>query len=212
MTNAIFKKAVFVSILGHAAVFSIFSFTFGSRVASMSSIDVSFLGGILSKAEFNSRPFIAPAPATRDFVIKERPDIAVLDKAKQGYDLSLRPYHKPPASVFFSREKLTFLPERQPLSLVEKRKDPLIMLYPPLPYHFLLYFKDRQRVHIEVMFKIITGPQANIISVKRKISSGNLEVDLLSGRYLSHYLFIQQARFTPNSWQVVKIDLSAKND
>ena len=212
MTNAIFKKAMLVSILGHLTLFSIFSFTFGSRIANLGSMDVSFLGGILSKAEFNSRPFIAPAPATRGFVIKERPDIAVLDKAKEGYDLSLSPYHKPQASVFFSTEKLIFLPKEEPLSFGEKKKDPVIMFYPPLPYHFLLYFKDRQRVHMEIMFKITTGPQASIISVKRKISSGNLEVDLLSMRYLNHYLFIQEARFTPNSWQTVKIDLSAKND
>jgi len=48
--------------------------------------------------------------------------------------------------------------------------------------------------------------------IKRKISSGNLEVDLLTMRYIGHYLFIQQKRFTPNNWQTVKIDLSEKEN
>jgi hypothetical protein len=58
------------------------------------------------------------------------------------------------------------------------------------------------------MFKVDSSGGRNSLEIKRKISSGNLEVDLLSMRYLSPYLFIQQNRFTPNNWQTVKIDLS----
>jgi hypothetical protein len=86
------------------------------------------------------------------------------------------------------------------------------MLYPKLPHHFLIYFKDRQRVHIELMFNIMTKAMINTILIKRKVSSGNLEADLLSMRYMSHYLFIQQSKFIPDKWQTVKIDLWAKDD
>ncbi|MGE5197021.1 MAG: hypothetical protein ACM3IL_00745, partial [Deltaproteobacteria bacterium] len=76
----------------------------------------------------------------------------------------------------------------------------------------LLYFKDRQAAHIELMFNVLPDGKSNSMDIKRKISSGNLEVDLLTMRYLSHYLFIQQAGFPANKWQTVKIELSPKND
>ena len=41
--------------------------------------------------------------------------------------------------------------------------------------------------------------------------SGNLEADLLSMRYINHYLSVQQQMFPVNKWQVVKIELSAQN-
>ena len=73
-----------------------------------------------------------------------------------------------------------------------------------------LYFKDRQLAHIELAFNIISGQKINPVVVKRKISSGNLEADLLSMRYISHYLYIQQAAFPSDVWQEVKIELSPK--
>jgi hypothetical protein len=82
------------------------------------------------------------------------------------------------------------------------------MFYPHLPYNFLLYFADRQAVHIELMYNISPGAHSPVLSLKRKISSGNLEADLLAMRYLSHYLSIQQENFPQNTWQAVKIDLS----
>jgi hypothetical protein len=59
---------------------------------------------------------------------------------------------------------------------------------------------------------VISGDKRNSILVKRRISSGNLEADLLSMRYISRYLFMQQRGFVPNKWQTVKIDLSTVND
>jgi hypothetical protein len=86
------------------------------------------------------------------------------------------------------------------------------MFYPRLPEHFLLFFKDRQVVHIELMYNVAPRYKTNVITLKRKISSGNLEADLLSMRYIEHYLFIGQTKFVKNKWQTVKIDLSAKHD
>jgi hypothetical protein len=96
--------------------------------------------------------------------------------------------------------------------LPAQRKDSSIMFHPLLPYQLQLYFKDRQAVHIELQFKIEPGMGRRSIAIRRKISSGNLEADLLSIRYMQHYLFIQQARFSPDTWQTVKIDLTTKND
>lgn len=86
------------------------------------------------------------------------------------------------------------------------------MFYPRLPHYFNLYFRHRQAAHIELMFNISASATASSIIIKRKISSGNLEVDLLSIRYIGNYLFIEQSRFPHNTWQTVKIDLSTKND
>ena len=86
------------------------------------------------------------------------------------------------------------------------------MFYPRLPPYFSLYFKDRQVAHMELMFKITSSLKNSSISIKRKISSGNLEADLLCMRYINHYLFVQQGIFTSGDWQAVKIELSAKND
>jgi len=52
---------------------------------------------------------------------------------------------------------------------------------------------------------------AIFISLRRKISSGNLEADLLSMRYIGHYLFIQQEGFASNVWQTVKIEFSPRS-
>jgi len=140
-------------------------------------------------------------------------------------------WEKPPVSLTFNQEKIAFTPletigrqekdnvsltgftrELTPISLMSGRKESAIMFYPRLPYHFALYFKDRQTVHIELAFAVISGDKRNSILVKRRISSGNLEADLLSMRYISRYLFMQQRGFVPNKWQTVKIDLSTAND
>jgi hypothetical protein len=104
--------------------------------------------------------------------------------------------------------KPVLLQDIPPLFVKPQQKESVLVFHPLLPYQLQLYFKDRQTVHIELMFNIISGRENKAIVVKRKISSGNLEADLLSLRYISHYLFIQRARFQPNNWQTVKIDLS----
>ena len=85
------------------------------------------------------------------------------------------------------------------------------MFYPRLSHDFMFYFKDRQAVHIELMFRIDGNEQMNQVVLKRKISSGNLEADLLCMRYLSHYLYTQKTAMPIDKWQAVKIDFSAHN-
>jgi hypothetical protein len=101
--------------------------------------------------------------------------------------------------------------EEKAVFLREERKESSIMLYPALPQHFLLYFKDRQIVHIELLFWIDSIDRTGYVDIKRKISSANPEADLLAMRYISRYLLIQKMQFLPQSWQTVKIELSPKD-
>jgi len=208
MTNVFLKRTLFVSLLGHLAVFSLFSFTFGNKIPQIDYASISFLGQILRSADLINQPTINSVSVSTK--VKFSP--LALDSVTKEYPLGIQPYLKPPVSLFYVQEKSAFIPKEKSLVTVPKKREPVIMFYPILPSHFLLYFKDRQRVHIELMFNIISTPSANTILLKRKVSSGNLEVDLLSMRYIGHYLFVQQAKFLPNQWQTVKIDLSAKND
>jgi hypothetical protein len=136
----------------------------------------------------NTKPLIVPLSAPQEALT---------------YDYYVKPQVAVPA--ISSRQAV-----KSPAIVVDspKRRDPVLLLHPLLPYQFDLYFKDRQAVHIELEFFIAQSSDRNFVSLRRKISSGNLEADLLSMRYIGHYLFIQQARFMPNSWQSVKIEFS----
>jgi hypothetical protein len=138
--------------------------------------------------------------------------ISVLDKVTRDSSFVSGYYLKPPLSLAFNTEKQPLFYKLNPVLFSSRKREPMIIFHPLLPHDFTLYFKDRQVAHVELMFNIVSTGKRNSITMKRKISSGNLEVDLLSMRYIGRYLFIQQARFTPNNWQSVKIDLSAKND
>jgi hypothetical protein len=209
----ILKKSIFISVCWHLAVLYTFSFTFGGRVLRAGFGDISFLGPLLSNRDLRTYSFspapAAPPPAKKIFnnaVFKT----STLNRLDKEYYQAIKHYLKPSVSLSFPQEKLIFMGQASTSSFRQRETPPVIMLYPPLPYHFLLYFKDRQSAHIELMFKIVSKGRTNTIMIKRKISSGNLEADLLSMRYISHYLFIQQAGFPVNNWQTVRIDLSAK--
>jgi len=211
MTSPLFRKTIFISLLGHIAVFSIFSFSFGNRIAKIHYGSVSFWGGLLNSYDFISHGAFINIGTKAIFRHTRTLNIPT-EKLDTSLFLS-DSYFKPAVNLALEREKI-ILPQRPitlPIKKIDKR--PVVMFHPVLPYHFTLYFKDRQMVHIQLMFNISTRPDnTNSISLKRKISSGNLEVDLLSMHYISHYLFIQQARFPPNSWQTVKIEFSPRND
>lgn len=226
MTNSILRQAIFISFLGHMTLFGLFSLSFGHKIPEVNFSRVCFWGAILRSSDLmHNRNF--------DIGYKKgwftgKSEIAVLDKINRENLLASRDYfpaevgsrpipnnnwwEKPPVSLTFNQEKIVFMRETMPVSLISGRKESAIMFYPRLPYHFALYFKDRQTVHIELAFAMISGAQRNSILVRRRVSSGNLEADLLSMRYISRYLFMQQRGFAPNKWQVVKIDLSTAND
>lgn len=204
-----FRKTIFISAIGHITVFSIFNFTFGMRIPRANYAYVSFLGSILRHSDLSNLPFSLPLDVRTHRVRLEGFNKRPVSRELNRVDFA---HFKPRLTLAINAQKSGFIPARESITFLPKRKEPSIMLYPHLPYHFLLYFKDRQMVHIELMFNIISSPQTNTILIKRKISSGNLEADLHVMRYISHYLFIQHARFIPHKWQTVKIDLSVKND
>jgi len=204
------KKSIFISLLGHITLFSIFSFSFGYKIPKVDYTGVSFWGAILQSPDLISRENFK-SQDTKEIFMKKF-NTKPIDKTNREYPCLSSYYLKPAAIARLNEDKIIFVQKKTPMLLSPARKAQAIMFYPLLPYHFLLYFKDRQVAHIELMFNIISSPRTNSIAVKRKISSGNLEADLLAMRYISHYLFIQQAGFPMNDWQTVKIELSPKDD
>lgn len=208
MAASVSRKAIFISLLGHITVFSIFSLSFGNIIPPRQYIYVNFWGQLLSTSQVSAPSNQAGVLNTR-FIRK--PDIAILNNASEELKLPSGSYFRPRLNLAIIKEREPFI-DKLPAFSPPKRNEPTIVFHPILPYSFPLYFKDRQIAHVELMFKTIASGSRNSILVKRKISSGNLEVDLLVMRYIGHYLFLQQPDFTPINWQTVKIDLSAKND
>lgn len=203
--KSLFRNTVFFSFLGHLTVFSLFSFSFGYKVPSSGYAPVVFCGSILSPSDLAARQQEAHLKLAL-------PDMRLLDKPNKELPPVSSVYVKPAVTPVFNTEKTPFIPKTTPAYFSWRRKEPVIMFYPHLPYNFLLYFQDRQAVHIEIMFNVIYREKTSSVVIKRKISSGNLEADLFTLRYLGHYLFIQQSGFPKDNWQTVKIDLSTKND
>jgi len=127
-------------------------------------------------------------------------------------NISLGYYLKPGVHLNLYQEKMSYNPPGSFGPALNHRRQPVILLYPPLPYHFLLYFKDRQRAHIELEYNVRQDVGSSFVALRRKVSSGNLEVDLLSMRYIGHYLFTQTAYLPVSGWQTIKIDLEPKKE
>ncbi|MDD5730333.1 MAG: hypothetical protein PHN57_04330 [Candidatus Omnitrophica bacterium] len=211
--SANLKKTLLISVLWHFTVFSLFSLSLGKRIPALNYPDVSFLGNILTGPEslLRERPLAFKSPGA---VYRTNPGM-MLPAKKQGNntqvlsDLS----QKPLAENVLNKDKYIFREEPRFPKYLARNNGAAITFHPLLPEHFNLYFKDRQTVHIELQFNLVDSRnESGSVAIKRKISSGNLEVDLLAMRYIGHYLFIHQPRFTPNNWQTIKIDLSNKND
>lgn len=211
MISPALKKTVFLSIAGHFTLFSLFSFSFGNKILSPDYSPISFWGQILPSAQINQ---ILPAAAIyygRIFAGR-REALSMANRFKSS-DMPAIPdyYLKPHSAPVFDIQKAGFGGKTTPF-VYPKRKEAAIVFHPLLPLNFRLYFRDRQIAHVELMFKRTSGDGQDYIEIKRKISSGNLDVDLFVMRYMGHYLFIQQPKLLPGDWQAVKIDLSAKND
>jgi hypothetical protein len=212
-----FKNSVCLSLLGHLAVFSLFSFSFGQRLLPANQTPVYFWGAVLNNYDLRAEGphylglksmLNRSLEAGGNFI--KRLQLAPQEQSGRVSAVTTNYYYKPPINLGIETEKRSFPPGRATTLPHGLRKESVVTLHPVLPYYFTLYFKDRQVVHIELLFNIISGAKTNAIVVKRKISSGNLEVDLLSMRYISHYLFIQQAKFVPDHWQTVRIEFYPK--
>ncbi len=203
------KNSLIFSLLGHITLFSVFSFTFGNNITRPDYAPVSFWGEI-GRIELNKPAIMISNKGGEDFV--ETPKTINLKVNTQPVGLLKDYYLKPQATVSWALEKENFAEKLITAQYLTRRKEPVVLFHPLLPYDFKLYFKDRQLAHVELMFNIVSEGRRSATVIRRKISSGNLEVDLLSMRYIGRYLFTQQSNFLPNSWRTVKIDLSANND
>lgn len=221
MTESIFKKSIFVSLIGHIAVFSIFSFSFGGKLYSLDYGSICFLGAVLKKTDLSVLSREKNSPIRIDCITTRKIEDDFLDKKtsnpvisnKEGKDYLLREaYLKPQVDSTVKNDSKKNIRAYTAVPDFSLKKESVFMFHPVFPAHFSLYFKDRQAVHIELIFNIKSEEKNKSIVVKRKISSGNLDVDLLSMRYISHFLFIQQARFVENNWQKVKIEFSPNSE
>lgn len=209
MTSLALRRAILVSLAGHLALFGIFVFSFGDKFPQRGVSSASFLGYMFTGIELQ-RPVTLNGAAGRNVP----PTVSSVHRsagrlARQGLAYVPAESYKPPVSLPLGAPKgfITQVGVKEPDYLTKKRSQ-TIMFYPALPYHVSLYFKDRQSVHIELAFNILSSGKGSSVMVKRRVSSGNLEADLLSMRYITRYLLTQQELFGPQDWQVVRIDLS----
>jgi hypothetical protein len=206
--SPLFKKSVCISLLGHITFFGVFNLSFSPVLPKTDYAAVSFWGSWLP-ADFLRASWVRPV-SPKTLSPQQKPDTRPLQRTDRRMAYTADCYLKPHAmSASLSTDKLSYT---QPLSafVPPVKKSAVLMFYPPLPRNFSLYFKDRQAVHIELMFKKAApaDSKTNSLIVKRKISSGNLDADLLSMRYLGRYLFMQQRSLPLDEWQTVKIELS----
>ncbi len=207
MNQSFLKAALAVSVCGHLALFIFVGVSFGPRLTAHLGKPLFFLGDILSQRDLaiSAVPRISSAGKKTGVFSHIRP----VNFAVRQEDFFESGFRKPQGHIGVVQTKQVsvnaFLPAKPRLA----GKDSVVMLYPALPYHFLLYFQDRQVVHITVAYKVNSGARSSAAVVKRKISSGNLEADLLSARYISRYLFVEHAPFADDQWHEAHIDLSA---
>ncbi|MBU1906082.1 MAG: hypothetical protein KJ923_03690 [Candidatus Omnitrophica bacterium] len=207
--RSIFAKSIFISALGHLTVFSMFTVSLGNKIPQADHPSVAFWGQLLNKVRVGETkdgrvPLLSPRILSSQYLGK------IKGVTKPDSDIIISRGVKPLLVNAFNIKKKLYRGEMLPLPKLAERRDPEIFLHPLLPYGFRLYFRDRQVAHVELSFNIVSEGRRTPVLIKRKISSGNLEVDLLAMRYISHYLFIQQASLPSNEWKTVKIDLSAK--
>ncbi|HTY44959.1 MAG TPA: hypothetical protein VMD52_03095 [Patescibacteria group bacterium] len=206
--SQLFKKSVFISLLSHITLLGVFNLSFNPVLPKANYTAVSFWGSWLP-ADFLRAPRVKPS-SLKMLLPSPEPDTRLLRQPDQrmagAYDYYVKP-HAMPASL--NADKISYV-ESLASSAPPVKKGAVLMFYPPLPHNFSLYFKDRQAVHIELMFRKASpaDSKTNALIVKRKISSGNLEADLLTMRYLGRYLFMQQRNLPLDAWQTVKIELS----
>ncbi|MEW6075231.1 MAG: hypothetical protein AB1530_02885 [Candidatus Omnitrophota bacterium] len=207
------RSSLFISLIGHLAVWGIFSFSFGGPFQKPTQTPVYFWGQLLQGRDMQSDFSAAALPAIQ---IKKQEGARLLFNKPSAVSTAPQAYYlKPSSGIIAPSGKVDFTPKAAVGPYPYGKQDAMIMLHPILPEYFMLMFQDRQVVNIGLEFKIITSKKRNYTILKRKISSGNLQADLLTMRYISHYLFIQGERFPQDSWQTISIELSTlknKND
>ena len=210
------RNALFISLIWHILCAGVIDPTLGKVLDDVHFPEVFFLGSILdshdlvflSKKERGDRQAKDPLYSRINlFNFKT----SVLSERKGESFSSLIKYKRPLFNLnYHPEEKIITRPILDHSILDEYNKGSSLVFYPRLPYSFLIYFKDRQKAHIEFSFFI--SKEGVITFIDRKITSGNLEVDLLASRYINRHLNLIKGQFLTNTWQTVKIDLTRRDD
>jgi len=203
-------KTVALSFLSHVVLLSLFSFSFGPRLPYCQRPDISFLGSILLQSDVTV-PSHRRQTSAIESIFLTKTAAAFLKTQPENFRIQPAYGFKPSLTSQISLKKDAYSYHPASKTGIPILRDHDIMFYPLLPQHFTLYFQDRQSAHMELLYKAGKKLKPSSIVIKRKISSGNLEVDLLSMRYIGHYLFIQQRHFIEDTWQTIKIDLTTEN-
>jgi hypothetical protein len=190
-------------------MFGLFSFSFGNKLPAANYVNVSFWGGVLKNYDLFSNSRVAYNWSIREPGVK-LPNVLSVEKEVSQENSASRDYPKPGVNLTLQNNKEVFAQGITSAYLLGRRKESVVMFYPQLPYDFRLYFQDRQIAHIELKYRVDVTEKKSSLVIKRKISSGNLEADLLCMRYIEQYLSSQQERAVPQIWQTVKIELEPK--
>ncbi len=204
MNTLSLRRFLLISLAGHIAVSALFGFSFYPSQNRLTYAPVVYMG------ELPGRLFTLPVAGVKAFPRLRDPlssGAGFLPERSDAPVLSAECFIKPGVPVPAASNK-SFVPAPAVITHAPVRQDSVLILHPLLPYQFDLYFKDRQTVNIEHEFMISRVGGRSLVNVRRSISSGNLEADLLSIRSISHYLYIQEERFVPDVWQKVKIEFS----
>jgi len=216
MKDQNFRKSILFSFLGHLTVLSIFVISFGNKIPSRGQTDINFWGEILHQRDLLLRergPVFPGRKMPAGPFLEQQLQSPIPSETRSSESLTLSSCSlKPFCDLGIEDKKLIPSNSRAVLPPALKKKEEVVMFHPVLPYHFALYFKDRQVVNIELMYKVIKHGKTSSVAIKRRISSGNLEVDLLTMRHISHYLFIQQDKLVPDLWHKVKIEFSPRQE
>jgi hypothetical protein len=210
------RNALFISLIWHILCAGVIEPTFGKVLDDAHFPEVLFLGSILDSHDlaFLSQEEISdgqPKEPLYSRINLFNFKTSVLSKRKGESFLSLIKYRRPLFNLNYRKEeKIITRPRLDHSILDEYKKGSSLVFYPRLPYSFLIYFKDRQKAHIEFSFYI--SEKGVITFIDRKITSGNLEVDLLASRYINRHLNLIKGQFLTNTWQTVKIDLTRRDD
>ena len=210
------RNALFVSLIWHILCGGVIDPTFGEILGNAHFPEVLFLGSIL-----DSRDLVSHSQEKREdrhskdslysYINLFNFKTSVLSKEKGESFSSLIKYKRPLFNLSYQPEEKIITRARLDHSILDEyKKDSSLVFYPRLPYSFLIYFKDRQKAHIEFSFFI--SKEGVITFIDRKITSGNLEVDLLASRYINRHLNLIKGQFLTDTWQTVKIDLTRRDD
>ncbi len=209
------KITLVISLLWHVLCLVMFEPTLGKNLKRLDFAGVSFLGNILKKGDLNFEGDFENAVyfskgffdcRIKQIIFK----ISRLNKKDNAYFTYLKEEIRPTFGLDFNKKKIICM-ENLVSDITHKyKKESTLVFYPRLPHSFLFYFKDRQKAHIEFTFYI--SDKGKVGFINRKISSGNLEADLLASRYITRCLNLVEGQFPFKTWQTVKIDLTRKND